>query len=524
MNRQISLLGGGLLAAYLVLFVQLNRIQVFSAEEYQRHPDNSRPLVADFGAPRGEIRSADGTVLARSVDLEDGPFDHRREYPQGVLFAHLTGFISFDAGADGLESSWDEELRGERNELEDTLRELLGGESTTADLELTVSVELQRASRDALGERRGSVVVLDAQSGAIEAMWSFPSFDPNPLSDTDTGRARAAREQLLADPENPLLPKATRELFFPGSSFKVVTAAAAIDTETTTLDFPVFPVVSSYTPPLTTREVSNFAAGQCGGPLLELIRRSCNAGMAQLAVELLGPSELIATAEAFGFNDVPPLELPAVAESNMPTSFGQRLGRTVDVDPVLVEQYDCPPTETCERPVILRPVDLLDDMPALAQSAIGQFEVKATPLQMAMVAAAIANDGEVPRPHVVSSVIDANGSVVHRADLSPWRRAVSSETAAALREAMEAVVVSGTGGRAAVEGLVVGAKTGTAQIGESIESTHAWMIAFGGENLDRPEVAIAVIVEADDEAGEQTGGRVAGPVVNAVLTAWRSLR
>ena len=328
----------------------------------------------------------------------------------------------------------------------------------------------------------------------------------------------------MADPDNPLLPKATRELFFPGSSFKVVTSAAALDTETVTLDFPVFPTVASYTPPLTTREVSNFAAAECGGPLRELVRRSCNAGMAQLAVELLGPSELITTAEAFGFNDVPPLELPGVVESNMPTAFGQRLGRTVEVDPQLQAQFDCPPSESCILPTSLRPVELLDDMPALAQSSIGQFEVKATPLQMALVAAAIANDGDVPRPHVVSSVIDANGSVLYRANLDPWRRAVSSDTAAAVREAMAAVVASGTGGRAAVEGLVVGAKTGTAQIGESVESTHAWIVAFAGENLDRPEVAIAVIVEADELAGEQTGGRVAGPVANAVLTAWQSLR
>jgi peptidoglycan glycosyltransferase len=520
-NRQISLLGAGLLAIYLVLFVQLNRIQLVDADGYRRHPDNSRPLVAEFGAPRGDILAADGTILARSVELEEGPFARQRDYPEGELFAHLVGYFSFDAGADGLEAAWDEELRGDQNQLEDTLRELLGGESTTADLQLTVSVDLQRAARDALGERRGSVVVIDAQSGAIESLWSYPSFDPNPLADTDTAQARSARSALLGDPANPLLPRTTRELFFPGSTFKIVTAAAALDTGTATLDFPVLPRARSYVPPLTTNELTNFAGGECGGPLRELVRRSCNSGMAQLAVELLGPSKLIATAEGFGFNSVPPLEVPGVVASNMPTSFGQRLGRTVEIDPRITQQYaQCSDTADCEDPA---PVELLDDMPVFAQAAIGQFEVKATPLQMALVAAAVANDGEVPRPHVVSSVVDSNGSVVHRADLTPWRRAVSLETAVAMREAMREVVVSGTGRSVAIDGLVIGAKTGTAELGASLESTHAWMIAFAGEDLERPQVAVAVIVEADEEVGEQTGGRVAGPVARAVLEAWQAL-
>lgn len=517
MNRQITVLGGGLLLAYLVLFVQLNRIQVVDADTYRRHPENSRPLVADFGAPRGEIRAADGTVLARSIELDEGPFARYREYPEKELFGHITGYFSFDAGAAGLELSWDDELRGDRNQLEDALRELLGGESTTADLDLTVSVDLQRAARDALGERRGSVVVLDAQSGAVEAMWSYPSFDPNPLSDVATADARRARAEILADADNPLLFRATRELFFPGSTFKVVTAASALDNEVTTLDFPVFPTTTAYVPPLTINELSNFGGAECGGPLRDLVRRSCNAGMAQLAVELLGPARLIATAEGFGFNDVPPVGLPDVVASTMPTAFGQRLGRDVEVDSRLLEQYDCPNAGPCDEP---DPVPLLDDMPVFAQAAIGQFEVKATPLQMALVAAAVANDGLVPRPHVVSSVVDAGGSVVHRADLDAWRRAISPAAAADLREAMRQVVESGTGRSVAVESLVVGAKTGTAQLGASVESTHAWMIAFAGTDPDRPEVAIAVIVEADDAAGEQTGGRVAGPVARAVLEAW----
>lgn len=513
MNRQILRLGIGLLIAYLVLFAQLNNLQFFRAEGLTTHPSNSRPLVEDFGAPRGEIRAADGTVLARSIELDDGAFARQREYPLSELFAEVTGFISFDAGSDGLERTWDEELRGDRNELEDGLRELLGGDSTTADVLTTLSVELQEAARDALGDRRGSVVVLDPQSGAVQALWSWPTYDPNPLASTVSTDARAARAGLLADPANPLLPRTTRELFFPGSTFKVVTAAAALEADVVELDAPVFEDTTSYTPPLTDNPLSNFGEGACGGTLRDLLRRSCNAGAAQMAVELLGAEPLVETAADFGFGSVPPIGLPEVVASVMPDDFGADLGTTVEVAPDLLAQLDTVPQ-----------VPLTDDIPSLAQSAVGQFEVKATPLQMALVAAAVANDGEVPNPHVVKSVIDSEGSVLHEADLDPWRRAMSVSTSLELREVMVDVVTSGTGQSVAIDGLVVGAKTGTAQIGADIESTHAWMIAFAGERLDRPAVAIAVIVEADPAVGEQTGGRVAGPVAHDVLRAWAANR
>jgi peptidoglycan glycosyltransferase len=197
----------------------------------------------------------------------------------------------------------------------------------------------------------------------------------------------------------------------------------------------------------------------------------------------------------------------------MPDDFGADLGTFVEVAPDLLAQLE-----------VIPEVPLTDDMPSLAQAAVGQFDVKATPLQMALVAAAIANDGEVPNPHVVQSVIDSEGSVLHEADLDPWRRAMSQETSIELRGVMLEVVESGTAQNVAIDGLIVGAKTGTAQIGKDIESTHAWIVAFAGERIDRPAVAIAVIVEADQEVGEQTGGRVAGPIAREVLEAWMQQR
>ena len=511
MNQQIVRLGVGLMIGYAILFAQLNNIQFFGAEELENHPSNSRPLVADFGAPRGEIRASDGTVLAESVELEEGVFERQRQYPTGELFAEVTGFFSFDSGTDGLEATFDSELRGEQNQLSDALRGLLGGEVNTSDLETSLSVAMQETARDALGERRGSVVALDPTTGEVLSLWSWPSYDPNPLASVNTGEARAARGELLADANNPLLPRTTREVFFPGSTFKVVTAAAALESDVVELDTPVFDTVTSYTPPLTNNPLNNFNGSSCGGALIEMLARSCNAGFAQLAVELVGAQALVDTAEDFGFGDVPPIELPRVVASVMPTEFGADLGTNVDISPSLVAQLDDP-----------TPLALTDDVPSLAQSAIGQFDVRATPLQMALIAAGVANNGEVPNPHIVTRLIDAEGNVTNVGDTDPWRRAVSTDTAAELRDAMVAVVESGTGQSLQTPGLVVGAKTGTAQLTGEQVATHAWVIAFAGQTVDTPEIALAVIVEADQDAGEQTGGRVAGPIAQLLLQAWQA--
>ena len=290
----------------------------------------------------------------------------------------------------------------------------------------------------------------------------------------------------------------------------MVTAAAAVDDDIVTLDQPTFPAATSYTPPLTNRPFGNFGGSSCGGPLRDLIRVSCNSGFAQLAVELVGGDRLIDTAEDFGFNAVPPIDLPRPATSVMPSGFGEPLGTDVVLSPELLAQFD-------EVPEL---VPLTDNIPALAQSSSWQFDVRATPLQMAMVAAAIANDGDVASPHVVSSVIDAQGNVIDEGETDPWRTAMTPTTAAVLRESMVEVVASGTGRSLGIDGLVVGAKTGTAQIEESVEATHAWVIAFAGNDIDTPEIAISVLVEADPEIGEQTGGTVAGPVAREVFEAF----
>ncbi len=513
MNKQILHLGVALMAAYLVLFAQLNNIQFFGAEKLQTHPSNSRPLVADFGAPRGEIRAADGTVLAQSVEIEEGIFEREREYPTGELFAEVTGFFSFDAGADGLELTFDSELRGNQSQVADALRSAFGGEPTTNDVETTLSVTLQETARSALGDRRGSVVALDPNTGAVLAIWSWPTFDPNPLSSVDVSQAQAARNVLLADDQNPLLPRTIRETYFPGSTFKVITATAALEQEVVELDRPVFDTVTSYTPPLTNNALGNFSGSSCGGALREMLARSCNAGFAQLAVELVGADALVETAQNFGFGDTPPIELPRVAESVMPTDFGADLGTDIEISPSLLTQLDDP-----------EPVPLTDDIPSLAQSAIGQFDVRATPLQMALVAAGIANDGAVPAPYLVERLVDSKGNISNEAEPQIWQDGVNPTAAALVKEAMVGVVENGTARILQTPGLVVGAKTGTAQLANGVDETHAWIIAFAGDSVLDPELAIAVIVEADPEIGEQTGGSVAGPIAKEMIDAWISER
>ncbi len=507
MNKQIRRLGVGFLVLYTILFVQLNRIQVFDAQDLRDHELNTRSIGRDFGQDRGSISTADGVVVAQSTLVEGGSFDYQRQYPEGDLYGHITGYFSLNFGTTGVEDRYNEELAGKATKLEfGSLTDIFLDRSTTADLTLTLRHDLQTTAREALGNRRGSVVALDPRTGAILAMWSNPSFDPNVLSSFDSSAVISARDALLDAPGNPLLAKSYRETYFPGSTFKVVTAAAALDNGSATLDSPVYADATGYSPPLTDATISNFAGRGCGGPLRELIRRSCNSGIAQLAAEDLGPEPFVATAERFGFNLVPPIDLPNAAPSNMPTDFGAPLQ---SVDSYLGRD---------PRPGVEQ-VQVYEDTPAISLSAIGQGEVKATPLQMALVAAAVASEGKVPTPHVMAEIRNRDAEVIETNSPGQWRQAMVPASAASLREAMVAVVENGTGTSMAIDGFLVGGKTGTAQIGASREETHAWVIAFAGP-MDQPAtVAIAVIVEADAAIGQQTGGSTSGPIAKAVLSA-----
>ena len=477
MNRQIRRLGVAMLALFAALFVQLNVVQVLRADQYEAKPDNTRAVLRDYLRPRGQIVSADGTVLARSVEVE-GEQELLREYPEKELFGHITGYFSLRYNKDGVERTYNDELAG-RGGVEDVENavDLLLEDDHTRDVHLTIDRSVQQAARDALGTKPGAVVALDPRTGAVIAMWSYPSYDPSAISQLDDAASERGWGLLNADPNRPLLPRAYRESYFPGSTFKVVTASAGLASGMVTPEQPDYPNEREYTAPQTNRPIRNFGGGTCGGTLVEILRVSCNTAFSQMGVEI-GAEWLVPTARDFGFGERAPLDLPAVAAS------------AID-DEAFFEQ----------------------NIPLLAQTAIGQ-QVRATPLEMALVAAGIANGGSIMEPHVLRDVRDREGDITRSFRPTEWRRAVSPEIAAVVRDAMVEVVRNGTAKALQVaNGVTTGGKTGTAQLGNG--TSHAWIIGFAP--AEAPRVAIAVIVEAQPGVSEITGGRVAAPIARAVM-------
>ena len=287
-----------------------------------------------------------------------------------------------------------------------------------------------------------------------------------------------------------------REIFFPGSTFKLVTASAALTSTSATLTEPEFDIRATYTPPLTTFPLQNYAGSTCGGNILEGLRVSCNTTFAELAAEIVGAESLIETSEKFGFNEIPPIDLPSPAESIFPNDFGKQVGETDN--------------ET--------PIPILENTPALAQSGIGQFNVKATPLQMALVAATIANDGILMKPHLMDSFTDQNGELIEVYKPLIWQSVLSRQDALSLQLAMEMTAASGTATNLAIPGVVVGGKTGTAQVdADRPDDTHGWIIGYAGPKDRELTLAIAVIVESVPGQGQLTGGTDAAPIAKEVL-------
>lgn len=494
MNKQIRALAIALVVCYVSLFLQLNRVQLVQAPVLNDRPDNTRAQERDYNRPRGTITSADGELLAVS-DPTDGRFAYQRRYPTDDLFAQVVGSYSFQYEVDGVERQYNDELSGRTPSLQlRGLTDPLDKNPNVGDVTLTLRADVQRVAREQLGNRKGSVVALDPRDGSVLAMWSYPSYDPNKTSSNDQQLALFARALLDADPAKPRLAKSWRDRFAPGSTFKVVTAAAGLESGRVTIDAPDYPVRTSYTPPLTTRPLRNFGGSSCGGTLISILEVSCNTAFAEMGAETLGPDPMIERAGAFGFGSVPPLDLPGGVRSVFPSSFGKQVR---------------PGTDTT--------APVYENTPALAQSAIGQNDVSATPLQMALIAAGIANDGTIMRPHVMKDVRDRRGTVVDTSAAEPWTTAIGTSSALVLRAAMINVVREGTATRLAIDGFDVGGKTGTAQLGTDPPRSHAWIIGFAGPPGQPAQVAVAVIVEGQEGASEQTGGRVAAPIARAVM-------
>ncbi len=483
MNARSYRLLLALLAALGAVAANLVYIQAWKGPALASDPRNVRSLYASFDRWRGPILAADGEVLAETVESA-GEFKYQRRYPQGELFGHITGFTSLTRGDSGLERSLGPALLGDDLSLATTPRALLQrlrGERPNATAVLTISVGLQSRAAAALGGKVGAVVALDPKTGAVLAMYSNPSFDPNPIASHDQSVAdRAYAEAVDPARGKPMMSRAYGERRPPGSTFKVVVAAAALGGGyTQTSSFPDPPLLDL---PDTSQKLANFRRGSpcsTGGSITlhEALVVSCNTTFAQLGLAL-GDDSMRRQAQGFGFDaDYPGFELEAARSVFPPDSA------------------------------------FASNRPALAYAGIGQFDVQATPLQMAMVAAAVANGGIVKAPFVVASLRSQTGETLKDFQArggTTLGEALSAANAAALKEMMVDAVERGTGRAARIPRVRVAGKTGTTQ-----DFEQAWFIGFAP--ADDPQVAVAVLVE--NAGRESTGGEVAAPIARQVMQA-----
>ncbi len=491
MDRQIRRLGAAMLVLFMIVFAQINYLQVFAADGLADNPANAeRQLIAEYQVDRGSILARDGqTVLAQSRKSR-GDLRYERHYPDGPLYADVTGYYSFIFGRSELEQSANDFLAGTAPELlPQTLSDqILGRPRRGATVITTIDPAIQAAAAQALGSDPGAVVAIEPATGDVLALVANPTFDPNEISSQVPDVARQAFERLNADPDKPLVSRANDELFPPGSTFKLVTTAAALANgfgPDSQWDNP--PVLDL---PNTSQTLSNFGGEHCLGgaskvSLADALRISCNVVFGEIGLTL-GADKLAEQARAFGF-------APASGQGNVP--------------------FDIPFAEG----VFPDPSYFADRAPAVALSAIGQDNVAANPMQMALVAAAIANGGVEMRPRLASEIRDPSGRVIKAYDPQEYSAPLTPENARLLTAMMVSVVQSGTGVNAQIPGVQVAGKTGTAQHGEG-EAPHAWFVAFGP--AEAPQIAVAIIVLDGGSLGsDATGGQVAAPIAKAVLEA-----
>ncbi|MET8828238.1 penicillin-binding transpeptidase domain-containing protein [Streptomyces sp. NPDC004610] len=468
----------------VALLVNATRVQVFESRSYDGNPANRRGVIARYGQPRGDILVG-GQPVTGSVDTRE-QLRYERTYAHGPLYAPVTGFASQEYGTTLLEHAEDGVLSGTDPMLTPfpLWNDLARSRATGGDVVTTLDPAAQRAAYKGLGARKGAVAAVEPATGRILALVSTPSYDPAVLSGNGPEVTRAW-ERLNGDREKPMLNRAVRQTYPPGSTFKVVTAAAALDAGVITdLDAPT-DSPAPYTLPGTTTTLTNESEGCADATLREAFQWSCNTVFAKLGADT-GVAAMTATAEAFGFND-PGVRIPfSVAPSTFDTTV---------------------------------------DRAQLALSSIGQYNTRATPLQMAMVSAAVANNGQLRTPYLVERTTTGDGSLLGTGGAGarpPSRQAMRPLTALRMRELMRDVVEEGTGSNAAIRGAVVGGKTGTAQHGvDNTGTPYAWFVSWAqGKGDYEPTVAVAVVVEdAAGERGRVSGNGVAAPIARGVMEA-----
>jgi peptidoglycan glycosyltransferase len=482
MNRPIRVMAIACLVMFVALMANINYVQYVDADDLNARDGNNRVLHDEFSRERGPIIVGDRQI-ALSVPVDD-EFDYLRTYRQTNLYANLTGFYSYINGSSDIESSQNSILSGSDPRLfVNRVIDLLSSEqSKGGSVELTIDPQAQRAAYDGLRDleagSKGAVVALDPDTGAVLSMVSMPGYDPNPMASHDFEAAGEAYQELIKDPNRPMSDRSREEIYPPGSTFKLVTSAAALQNGYE----PGSKINSSAALSFDgiDYQLTNLDGSSCPGSTLEAaLAYSCNVAFGAVGLDL-GGETVREQAEAFGFGDDSYLDDLTVAPSQ----------------------------------VTAGPEELND--PQLAQTSIGQYNVAATPLQMAMVAASVVNEGTVMQPYIVSEVRSPEADPLERTQPDEYSEPMSSEAAAMLRQMMQATAEYGT---ASGVGLPPGsgAKTGTAQRGEE-QNPYAWFVCFDPEG----EVAVAVFIEdasgvaRDDISGSGLAGPIALDVMNAV--------
>jgi peptidoglycan glycosyltransferase len=502
MDRLIRRLGLALTVLFLLLIAQISYLQVFHAGAIADNPANAtRQLIAEYRVDRGPILAADGKTELAYSRKSRGELVYQRVYPDGPLYSGITGFYSLVYGRTGLESAMNSYLSGDAPELAaQTFSDLLLGRPKKGGAVVTtIDPALQQAAARALGNEPGAVVALNPQTGDILALVANPTYDPNPLSSQDPKVVRRTWEHLNADPNHPLTNRAVAELFPPGSTFKLVTASAALQNGDTTSTR--YPNPHTLDLPLTNSTIQNFGGEICPGgsttDLLTAFTDSCNVIFGEVGLKL-GAQKLSDQANAFGFCPTDPTTSGACLQPTVPViPFGQsswfQTGRFPEAS--YFQGRD----------------------PEVAISAIGQDNDLANPMQMALVGQAIANNGQEMVPKLVNEVRDASGRVVKTYDPQVYGHPISSRTASEMTTMMENVVSSGTGTAANIPGCNVAGKTGTAQHATGA-APHAWFVSFAPN--PNPKIVVAVIVLDGGSLGQEaTGGQVSAPIAKQVIEA-----
>jgi peptidoglycan glycosyltransferase len=507
MNSRVRRVGVVLLVCFALLFIQMANIQVRQARALDKNPLNDVLKPSPYFLPRGEIISADGDVLASSKRTKD-EYHYLRVYPSltAEMFSDITGYYAtaVQASPFGIEASYNQYLTQHETPVS-SLHDLLTQHTETDDVTLTVSEHLQAVAMQALdsateGQSGGAVIALDPRDGSVLAMYSNPSYDPNLLSVHNPAdvNAVAAKYNELPNGENPLFDNAVSALHPPGSTFKVITTSAIYDHDPAIANRS-FPVTDLYSFPNTgnpPKTIHNYAYEYCGGTLAEVLAQSCDTSFSQIANEL-GASPLVSEAQAFGFGSVPPIDIPGAVGSVFPPASA---------------------------------IDAPSASPYLGYSGIGQYDDNATVLQMALIAAGIADNGTIMTPHLVNKAVGTAGNDEFVYQPHVWRQATSAATATTVRQLMTGVTRLSNGTAYSLfQGYyssgfpTAAAKTGTAEPGGNGCGTYNWLIAMAPAGPGQtPSVVVAAMVPVLSSLScsiNPTGASVAGPVAVSVLEA-----